>query len=40
VWQVHTLVAGPVLVHDALASHPPLFTRQSSIGAHVLPSPW
>jgi hypothetical protein len=32
-------VAGPVAVHDALLSQPPLFKAQLLIDVHVVPSP-
>jgi hypothetical protein len=37
--QAQVLVPGPVLVHVAFASHPPLFIKHALIVVHVRPSP-
>jgi hypothetical protein len=37
--QAHVLVPGPVLVHVAFASHPPLLVLHELTGVQVIPSP-
>jgi hypothetical protein len=35
----HVFVPGPVIVHVAFTSHPPLFVVQGLTGVHVIPLP-